>query len=548
VPRFARTTALAITALLSACSAYDRRLLTERGGPITDGALADARDDDASGDDGSVGDGAASDASNNGCVMTGSACYYSQTITIQNANATALTNHQVRIDLPATNPIFTPMHLASAAGNDVRIVQADGTTAVPYWIESLDSGNAANKGRIWVKVSIPANSSIVVYLRYGDLANAASARSNIFDPVTPENGVMEWGDDFSGTVDTQPSSTRWAAPIPATDIAALSGSGELLWKNTGTSTTGRLKSLPTFTGSIIQEVKFRSVTRFGGGLHCAGFYTSASDNFGSLINPTTDFYRNNSAWSPALSPASADNIDYRLTLQALQEVTTIGGGTATATGTTNNLEPNGPVTGVFDGNAGAYVRGGGTTNNQTYNLPVTIAYQYPSGATHSITSYSIQVASDAVAYRARNPQNWTLQGSDDGSTWATVDTRTTADMPGVNDAWVTYTLPAPSAPYQRFRLNITRRFGNDPYIAIAELVLNEAPLTGTLANYATSANVYSYSVGHVVAADPVALGFRYDDDGSGSYTNQAGDLRFDWILTRKYAAIPPTVTVPTTED
>jgi hypothetical protein len=328
----------------------------------------------------------------NGCETASNVCYYSQTITIQNTAATALTNHQVRIDLPDTNPIFTPMHLANAAGNDIRIVQSDGTTAVPYWIETLNSGNAATKGRIWVNVTVPANSSIVLYLRYGLLTDAASPRSNIYDPVTPANGVMEWGDDFSGAIDTQPSSTRWAATIPATNIAALSGSGELVWKNSGPAGT-RLRSVPTFGGSLIQESKFKQVsaTRFGGGLHCAGFWTSTSDNFGSLINPTSDFYRNNGGWSGAL-PASADNVDYRMTLQ------------------------------------------------------------------------------------------------------------------------------------------------------------QSATMSNTLTNYATNVNVYSQTgLAHTLASDPVAIGARYDNSTNAAYINQAGEMRFDWILVRKYAATLPTVTVPTLE-
>jgi hypothetical protein len=276
--------------------------------------------------------------------------------------------------------------LANAAGNDIRVVLSDGTTAVPYWIETLNSGAAATKGRVWIKVSVPASTTITVFLKYGDPALASSPLSNI-------HNVMEWGDDFSGAANSKASSSYWNGTIPATTIAKLSGSGELLYVNTGTKTTGRLSSTYVASAPIIQETKMKTVTKAANGVMGGGFYSALGDNFGALIDGSTadgvDYYYNNGVATGFTG--SVMGVDYRLMIQA-----------------------------------------SGTT------------------------------------------------------------------------------------------------------------------VSDTLTSYATGAVVYNHTgLTHTVASDRVTIGFMYED--STTLINQATDTRFDWIFTRKYAATPPTVTVPAAE-
>jgi hypothetical protein len=49
-----------------------------------------------------------------------------------------------------------------------------------------------------------------------------------------------------------------------------------------------------------------------------------------------------------------------------------------------------------------------------------IAYQLPAGVTRVVTSYRVGAADDTPE---RDPTSWVLQGSNDGVSWVTLDTR-----------------------------------------------------------------------------------------------------------------------------
>jgi hypothetical protein len=50
-----------------------------------------------------------------------------------------------------------------------------------------------------------------------------------------------------------------------------------------------------------------------------------------------------------------------------------------------------------------------------------IQYQYASGKKSIVTQYTITSANDS---QERDPKNWNLLGSNDGTTWTTIDSRT----------------------------------------------------------------------------------------------------------------------------
>ena len=52
--------------------------------------------------------------------------------------------------------------------------------------------------------------------------------------------------------------------------------------------------------------------------------------------------------------------------------------------------------------------------------------QYQANAGYIVTAYTFTSANDSPE---RDPLNWTLQGSNDGSNWSTIDTRTNEDFP-----------------------------------------------------------------------------------------------------------------------
>jgi uncharacterized repeat protein (TIGR01451 family) len=89
-------------------------------------------------------------------------------VTITNSSS-ALTQIQVLVSLSSS---FDFSH-AQVNGADLRVTAGNGTTLIPFWIESWDS--TAQKAWVWVKVpSLPAGKT-VIYLYYGNPSAAAAS-------------------------------------------------------------------------------------------------------------------------------------------------------------------------------------------------------------------------------------------------------------------------------------------------------------------------------------------------------------------------------------
>jgi hypothetical protein len=127
------------------------------------------------------------------------ACKYRDTITVTSADASVLTNFQVRVQLTTSNFAYAG---AKANGEDLRF-STDGVAAdVPYWIESW---NAAGESYVWLKVpSIPAAGSTKVYALYGDAAATAASSGDatfeLFDDFEDGSYTAKW--DVFGTFST----------------------------------------------------------------------------------------------------------------------------------------------------------------------------------------------------------------------------------------------------------------------------------------------------------------------------------------------------------
>ena len=92
----------------------------------------------------------------------------------------------------------------------------------------------------------------------------------------------------------------------------------------------------------------------------------------------------------------------------------------------------------------------------------------------SVSSYSLFTGGDTHVNPGRNPQTWTLYGSDDGSAWEIVDVRVDDDTMGATSIGeYTFYLDKPSEAYLFFKLEITKiRDGN--CLQIGEIVMHEA--------------------------------------------------------------------------
>ncbi len=83
----------------------------------------------------------------------------------------------------------------------------------------------------------------------------------------------------------------------------------------------------------------------------------------------------------------------------------------------------------------------------------------------AITRYALTSAND---FPGRDPKNWTLQGSTDGTNWTNLDSRTNETFPQRFQT-KEYKFDNSTA-YQHYRLDITANSG-EPMIQLAELRL-----------------------------------------------------------------------------
>jgi len=102
----------------------------------------------------------------------------------------------------------------------------------------------------------------------------------------------------------------------------------------------------------------------------------------------------------------------------------------------------------------------------------------------SITHYAIASAND---HDERDPKDWTLQGSNNGTDWTQLDKQTGQSFAS-RFQQNNYKLAAPTAPYKFFRLDVTANNGGD-ILQLSELLLaNDEPAPPPLPNMRTFAD------------------------------------------------------------
>ena len=120
-------------------------------------------------------------------------------VTITNPGST-LSDYQVKVSLDGSFPGWSH---AKSDGSDIRFTASDGSTILPYWIESWSSPLAT----IWVKANTVAAGTTTIYLYYSNaVATSASNGSTTF----------EFFDDFEGV--TVPDPSKWTASGGAWNI------------------------------------------------------------------------------------------------------------------------------------------------------------------------------------------------------------------------------------------------------------------------------------------------------------------------------------------
>jgi hypothetical protein len=107
---------------------------------------------------------------------------YRSSAAITNTSGTNLTDFQVQVILPGSFDFSKAM----SNGADLRVTDSDGTTQLPFWIESWNAQNAL--ASIWVRVPSIPTSGWTIYLYYGNPA-ATGASSG--------DATFQFFDDFS---------------------------------------------------------------------------------------------------------------------------------------------------------------------------------------------------------------------------------------------------------------------------------------------------------------------------------------------------------------
>ena len=167
---------------------------------------------------------------------------------------------------------------------------------------------------------------------------------------------------------------------------------------------------------------------------------------------------------------------------------------------------------AFDGTATYWIGVGGGMDWLQIDL----------GSAKVLGAYAILATTEL----ARMPKNWTMQGSNDGATWAVLDTQ--AGQTWANSETLTFRVPVVSAAYRYYRLNITANNGDGTYTDIGELYLYQRTIVGGL-----TAQIITFpAISDGAANDPpfVLIGtsrfrssaFLQRDFGSGHHFRQHG--------------------------
>ena len=101
-----------------------------------------------------------------------------------------------------------------------------------------------------------------------------------------------------------------------------------------------------------------------------------------------------------------------------------------------------------------------------------LMYQFPNNDLRAVRWYTITSSADIATNPGRAPKSWQFQGSNNGTTWITLDTRTNQANTTNATAWNYQTTN--TTPYKYYRLNITANNGDANYVEIGDFKLQAA--------------------------------------------------------------------------
>lgn len=251
---------------------------------------------------------------------------------------------------------------------------------------------------------------------------------------------------YSGTSVTTPAAT-WNAYAVSNMGGALSFNGTIVFDFTdlinqygldnGTQWRWYTKLVDSTSDSYAGTINSLKVID-----GISGVLTLSSNSFPATFNGSTvyrwvDYRLGNATPSPTPTPGGVDRCT---------------GGTVTASG---ENPPNEDKTKAFDDST--------STKWLTFSSSGWIQYDFAGTTAYAINKYTITSAND---YATRDPKNWTFKGSNNGTSWTTVDTRTNVTFSSRFQKQ-TFTFTNTTA-YQMYRLDISANNG-DTALQLAEI-------------------------------------------------------------------------------
>ncbi|MFP4402721.1 MAG: DUF2341 domain-containing protein [Candidatus Woesearchaeota archaeon] len=172
----------------------------------------------------------------------------------------ARTDYPIKFELDSTDIDFTKTDFT-----DIRVTYYNDVSGVEelinHWVEFSDDTSVI----IWAKIPSLSTTQTTVHIYYGNVG---------VEDLSDGNDVFEFFDDFTGSsIDT----SKW-------DIVDSTGFSVSNNELVGTSTTGRIQSIETFSEPLIYESKMRTSIRASAGQMTAGFWTSTASGVGVREN------------------------------------------------------------------------------------------------------------------------------------------------------------------------------------------------------------------------------------------------------------------------
>jgi fibronectin type 3 domain-containing protein len=148
-----------------------------------------------------------------------------------------------------------------------------------------------------------------------------------------------------------------------------------------------------------------------------------------------------------------------------------------------------------------------------------LVYHFGNNERWTVKEYRITSANDTPN---RDPRDWEFQGSDDGTTWVTLDTRSDQKF---HDRKTTNIYPITNAEaYAYYRLNITRSGKEGDGIQLSELELLAAPRPSTPAAFAAKAGDTAVVLSWKASSDAAGYKVSRSATAGGPYAEIAKDV------------------------